>query len=793
MHQLRVPLPTRRAKLILCMTFASLGAMVVLLQSPRSDAAEPLGELAGRVSQEYEKAYAASPYATLSADYFSRFSRDHEARPGADETAIDGTWTLVVPAQPDKVTAAMAGHLQIFLKQAMKVDIAIVEETSAAGATAKQLLLSPVGGGVGGKAESYSVRVGTDRIAVQGIDAAGLRDGIVWLVDQMGFREAPFLKQGARDAAPRLRVRLGATPKNGSFRELIFSGYNAVFAAGGNLHSLSKSELIPELKERQAPGIIEAGAVAVASAKELGLKTYAFLGTREKYVEDHPVFMAHPDMRGARTWSATGEFVLCTEHPVVKEYLRESMIDLFEGTPGLDGVVVIIGGESFYHCFMRPFGVEKGHTNCARCEAIGPDTVVSNLCNLMAEAAQTVNPAAEVIAWPYSAEHVWSLDKNQAPFIAKLKPGTGIFTEIEKDAYVKKEDGVNKHLWDYSIDLIGPSERAAAQIAACRAVGIPAYLKSEPELGFEAPRLPHVPSMDRWVDRAEALASCGADGAWVFPAFRPNFGTSASEVNKFLWWDEGLDHDALLERFAARIAGKEAGPHLRTAWKAVSDAIPWSPEIPSYYKGPYYLGPAHPMCADPNAELPELFNGYYLFLAEMADAEGMKKLPTYEKSPTGDVPVFARFYREMEKYLKQAVDSMDAARPLVDERHKLMFDAEDSPIRWFYHTARTEANFYESCQLRDRLWAAVGAPEKDLDALTKDYERWRVVLMDELENAKASQPVMAGDVRLDFYFGGDHTFSHGTEMIAAKIEILEKELSEVLPALATKLGIGETN
>lgn len=766
--------------------------VVVAGMLPMTLSAETLGELANRIYQEYEAAYSASPYAPLSADFFSRFSRNPLARPGGTETALDGTWTICIPAQPDKITSAMAGHLKTFLKEAMALDIPI-SETAASGAAAKQLLLLPSGGGLPGKAESYSVRVGADRVAVQGMDAAGLRDGVVWLVDQMGFREAPFLTQGARDAAPRLRVRLGATPKNGSFRELIFSGYNAVFAAGGNLHALSTSDLIPEIKDRQIPGQLEAGATAVASAKELGLKTYAFLSTREKFPEDHPVFKAHPDMRGARTWKADGEFVLCTEHPVVKDYLRESIIELFKATPGLDGVVVIIGGESFYHCFMRPFGVEKGHTNCPRCEAIGPDTVVSDLCNLMAEAARTVNPNAEVIAWPYSAEHVWSIDKNQAPFIAKLKPGTGIFTEIEKDAYVKKEDGVNKHLWDYSIDLIGPSERAAAQIAACKAAGIPLYLKSEPELAYEVPRVSHIPCMDRWADRAEALASCGADGAWVFPAFRPNFGTSASEINKFFWWDQGLDHNAVLEKFAARIAGKEAGPKLRAAWKAVSDAIAWSPEIPSYYKGPYYLGPAHPMCADPKATVPELFDGYYLFLAEIADAEGMKKLPTYEVNPTGNVPVFGRFYREMEKAMKQAVDAMDAARPLVDERHKLMFDAEDSPTRWFYHTARTEANFYESCQLRDKLWAAVDAKEKDLEALKKDYERWRVVLTDELENARASQPVMAGDVRLDFHFGGDHTFSHGTDMIAAKIALLEKELGETLPALASSLGIAESN
>ena len=35
-------------------------------------------------------------------------------------------------------------------------------------------------------------------------------------------------------------------------------------------------------------------------------------------------------------------------------------------------------------------------------------------------------------------------------------------------------------------------------------------------------------------DQAHRLAQdvSGADGAWVFPAFRPCFGTSAAEINK---------------------------------------------------------------------------------------------------------------------------------------------------------------------------------------------------------------------------------------------------------------------
>ena len=66
--------------------------------------------------------------------------------------------------------------------------------------------------------------------------------------------------------------------------------------------------------------------------------------------------------------------------------------------------------------------------------------------------------------------------------------------------------------------------------------------------------------MDRWVDRAEALASCGATGAWVFPAFRPNYGTSAAEVSKYAWWTPTQDKETLLKQFAERLVGVGAGP-----------------------------------------------------------------------------------------------------------------------------------------------------------------------------------------------------------------------------------------
>lgn len=735
--------------------------------------AETLAEIGARLGSETEAAYTASRYNALSTNYFNRFVADPEAAPSEDETAIDASYRIAIANAADPLVRRMAEDLADFLAQAMQVTVA-VESADAERGQEIRLEVVPDSDTMPG---SFRIVVEETRVQITGVDPAGVRDGVVKLCDAMGFRQAPILKRGSTAYAPRLGVRLGATPRGGTYRDLVFLGYNAVFSGGGSLYALSDSDAIPELAVRRSPGLRENNAASAAKAREYGLKTYAFVDTRQKFPEDDPVFAAHPEIRGARTWKADGEFVLCTEHPLVKQWLQESVRAVFRSDPELDGLVLIIGGEGFYHCFMRPYGVEKGHTNCPRCEQLGAPTVVADLVNGLAEAARSINPKAEVVAWPYSAEHVWSADKTQSAFIQRLKPGAALFTEIEKDEYVAKPEGVRKHLWDYSIDLIGPGERAAEQVRLCREAGIPIYMKSEPELGFEAPRLPHIPCMDRWAARADALASCGADGAWVFPAFRANYGTSAAEINKFFWWSPVPDTDAMLNTFAERIAGAAAAPHLRAAWRKVSEAIPWSPELPSYYTGPYYLGPAHPMVVEKDMEIPDEFYGYYLFMAEISDAEGMKKQPTFFREPTGNAEVYARFYEKMAALLADANTEIDAARLLVPEAHRLMFDAEASPIAWFYRTARAQVNFYANCALRDRLASGASTDR------AADFARWREVLQDARANAEAAIPLVQDDVRLDWYYGSDHTFPHAEAMLKKKIEMIGTALEDTLPRL----------
>ena len=45
--------------------------------------------------------------------------------------------------------------------------------------------------------------------------------------------------------------------------------------------------------------------------------------------------------------------------------------------PELGGIICIIGGESYYHCFMRVAGAPIGETNCPNCKGKHAETEIA--------------------------------------------------------------------------------------------------------------------------------------------------------------------------------------------------------------------------------------------------------------------------------------------------------------------------------------------------------------------------------------------------------------------------------
>ncbi|MCF6284409.1 MAG: hypothetical protein L3K26_04395, partial [Candidatus Hydrogenedentes bacterium] len=407
------------------------------------------GEIVAKRNAEKEALLAKSPYVTLRDDLFGRYVRDPGAQAGEGDVVVDASWAIVQSQSDDPVAVKAGMMLARFMQEVMGLELPVVANVPEGAAFSGLVVLDGRGGGQEGVPESFAVTVAPGKIRVAGIDTPGLRDGVVRLIDLFGFRMAPFLEPQDITYTPRIPMRRSASVPGYDMTVLL--GGNAVGVGGGEVYAFSTSEAIPELAVRRVPGTLESLAKAAKAATDAGLDAHAHFGIRTKFPKDDPVFQAHPEIRGALTWSADGEYNLCTEHPLVKQFLEESIEEIFRGAPDLQGIEIIIGGENFYHCFMRPYPQKKGHTNCERCEAIGPDIVVSNLVNNLANAARRANPNAVVEAWPYSAVSLWAADTYQSGLIKRLGPGTAILTESVKDTTIEKPFGIQKPLWDSSI------------------------------------------------------------------------------------------------------------------------------------------------------------------------------------------------------------------------------------------------------------------------------------------------------------------------------------------------------
>ncbi|MCA9439726.1 MAG: hypothetical protein KC964_02895, partial [Candidatus Omnitrophica bacterium] len=326
--------------------------------------------------------YQQGPFADLACDYFARFHRDPNAEPKDDETALTETWCIAVHRNADSIAGVMAQDLVDFLKEVMH--LSLIVETCDAEPPRPCIFLTHATG----TRPEFSISVEGNFVEVHGESPEGLRDGVVKLVDLMGFRQAPYLKHGRQNYTPRLALRVGAVPFGGSYRDAVFMGYNGVILSPTvdtrngspvDFMELSTSRALPEWTKYQNPDLLADIVKASEEAGRYNLKRFAMLRMWKALPKDDPVYVAHPEIRGALVHHLIHEkpwgYVACTEAPLVREYLKETMAGIAQALH-LDGAAIIIGGEEFQHCFMRAAGVEPGHTNCLRCEALGADTVV---------------------------------------------------------------------------------------------------------------------------------------------------------------------------------------------------------------------------------------------------------------------------------------------------------------------------------------------------------------------------------------------------------------------------------
>lgn len=78
---------------------------------------------------------------------------------------------------------------------------------------------------------------------------------------------------------------------------------------------------------------------------------------------------------------------------------------------------------------------------------------------------------------------------------------------------------------------------------------------------------------------------------------------------------------------------------------------------------------------------------------------------------------------------------------------------------------------------------------EEIERHRKLFEKWRQILLDEQSHLQAALQLVETDMRLDCYYGTDHSFPHAGEMIRTKMKLLEREIGEILPTVARRCGL----
>ncbi len=277
---------------------------------------------------------------------------DEMARTGPGEMALAGAWRVACRNLDADVAAALTGDFTDFLR---RLRVRVAPDAGPAVMFQIDSSLRP---------RDCWCECRPDGIAIAGGGVAGLWAGLAWVEWEMRVRHGAILPLGRYERRALWDEQISQGPWGANFSVPDFSpdfladdgfrlfahhGVNSMMIYG-DLLFYAQSKVLPELN---CPDYEHNLAMLQDAARRAGRYGvgFAYLAVAPKLRGDHPVFQSHPDVRGT-SLHHKDVYCLCSSHPLVLDFYAETLANLARDVPGLRGFVLIVGGESFYHCRM---------------------------------------------------------------------------------------------------------------------------------------------------------------------------------------------------------------------------------------------------------------------------------------------------------------------------------------------------------------------------------------------------------------------------------------------------------
>jgi hypothetical protein len=508
---------------------------------------------------EFDKqAFAALPieepydFAKVLSEGFQWPLRDPLAKPRPQEVALpsDG-WTLLIPSGAGVVLRQAAQEFCTYLNQAMQVRLTQQTRDSLSGwkglrktiVAATRDSLPGCGSQLTGP-KDYQVVVSPDLIVVCGFDERGAMYGLYNLEERMSLREAPFLPNDldtVRHSLYKARMTLSGLGwdewPDRYLALLARFGFDSIFASVySNPNGVAGPSPLWDTIKTQDPVRIHD---FIQRAARFGLDLYC------------PIVFRY-----------TGD-------PENTAALRKLVRDIVTTFPEIRGYVLLTEG-FFYKTW---FGANNHNGDLHQWVKGWGEGV-----NIVVEECKKINPAIEVLPWDYNVD--FTPDKVEIKeYVIEQLPQYAIPLITFENGKGFILDGESGYLKDYAISEIGPSEVAAAQIAAAKKRGMRAvYAKADTSASWQLGTFPYLPFPYQYYERYQALEKYRIDGtmeSWSY-GFQPSF---VGEMRCWYSWTDAPPIDRLLRSIARRDFGPSSEDLVLSAWKDFSHAIRSYPQI----------------------------------------------------------------------------------------------------------------------------------------------------------------------------------------------------------------------
>ena len=534
------------------------------------------------------------------------------------------------------------------------------------------------------------------------------------------------------------------------------SGFNAIWVHG-NLNNIVRTEVFPELgadaeiHQQRLNTLID-------RARRHGIDVYMYCQPPRGIYSDAPFWKHHTEVAGqAETF--TDEYgnegkvlSLCTSHSDVKRYLHQSAAELAKRVPGLGGVIMITASEYPSHCWARRGRIMGADGNfyhapleCPSCAQRRPETVVSEIIQLVRDGIRSVSNDMKIIAWNWSWTFYVPSPCNE--IISALPQDVILLVDFERGGR-KIIAGKERIIDEYSLGFAGPSEQFVKTFEAAEKRGLKVMAKLQFGTTHELATVPNIPILGNVFAKADAVRKMGLTGFMGCWNFGNMITANTAGFNAFLSGKLSDNCETALQAFAAEYFPGCHATEVAAAWLKFGEAMDCYPfSIPFLYSGPANFSFILPLEPDPLTGKPV---GRSWLLDERGDDMSTAVMDYSIEEIIAGFEQLAAIWMDGLTQFKSAVGNSPHAM------------AELNNATVCYHSFRSIANFCKIYRLR-KNWTENMLPE------------YRAIIVDELENLQAVLPFLETDKRFGYHIEA-HGYQYDASGVARKIKALQQKL-----------------